>query len=122
MTRKLLVGAVAVGALAVTAGTAFALSSPSDTSGASAAPVTTSTSTSTSAEASGLPADDARRIAVDLVQGTVDEVEREVEHGRTEWKVEVIAADGHTYDVRVDAETGAVTRVDQDDDRDGDDD
>lgn len=59
--------------------------------------------------------------------GTVHEVEREVEHGRLEWKVEITARDGITYDVRVDAETGAFTRVDQDDrgrggddDRDGD--
>jgi hypothetical protein len=49
------------------------------------------------------------------VGGTVHEVEREVEHGRAEWKVEVTARDGVTYDVRVDAMTGAFTRVDRDD-------
>jgi hypothetical protein len=49
------------------------------------------------------------------VGGTVREVEREVEHGRVEWKVEITARDGNTYDVRLDAATGAVTRIDQDD-------
>lgn len=48
--------------------------------------------------------------------GTVHEVEREVEHGRLEWKVEITARDGITYDVRVDAATGDFTRVDKDDD------
>ena len=47
--------------------------------------------------------------------GTVHEIEREVEHGRLEWKVEITARDGITYDVRVDAATGDVTRIDQDD-------
>jgi hypothetical protein len=47
--------------------------------------------------------------------GTVHEIEREVEHGRLEWKVELTARDGITYDVRVDAATGDVTRIDQDD-------
>jgi hypothetical protein len=44
----------------------------------------------------------------------VHEVEREVEHGRVEWKVE-ITKDGVTYDIRVDSLSGAVTRVDTDD-------
>ncbi|MFL6122250.1 PepSY domain-containing protein [Actinophytocola sp.] len=60
-----------------------------------------------------LSADDASRIVTDRVGGTVREVEREVEHGRAEWKVEVTTADGNTYDVRVDARTGAVIRVGQ---------
>ena len=47
--------------------------------------------------------------------GTVHEIEREVEHGRLEWKVEITARDGITYDVRVDAATGDFTRIDQDD-------
>ena len=46
---------------------------------------------------------------------TVTEVERETEHGRQEWKVEINAADGKSYDVRVDAKSGNVTRADQDD-------
>jgi hypothetical protein len=47
--------------------------------------------------------------------GTVHEIEREVEHGRLEWKVEITARDGITYDVRVEAATGDFTRIDQDD-------
>jgi hypothetical protein len=54
--------------------------------------------------------------------GVVHEIEREVEHGRLEWKVEITARDGRTYDVRVDAVTGDVTRIDQDSDDDRDDD
>jgi hypothetical protein len=46
--------------------------------------------------------------------GYVDEIEREVEHGRWEWKVEVIKS-GTEYDVRVDAQTGAITRLRADD-------
>lgn len=126
MTRKLLVGAIAAGALTVTAGTAFALS-PKDAPTRTAAQVTTSESTSvltsestatptgTPAAPTALTADDARRIATDRFGGTVREVEREFEHGRVEWKVEITASDGVTYDVRVDASTGAITRVDRDD-------
>lgn len=58
--------------------------------------------------------------------GTVHEIEREVEHGQLEWQVEITARDGNTYDIRIDAQSGAITRVDQDsrgggDDRGGDD-
>lgn len=66
-----------------------------------------------------ISADQAANIALAKVGGGyVDEVERELEHGRWEWKVEVIRA-GTEYDVRVDAQTGAITRlrVDDRDDR-----
>jgi cytoskeletal protein RodZ len=144
MTRKLLVGAIVAGALTVTAGTALALSqddqpssgaAPTTTSSASAtsttsattsapttAPTTSSsTPTGTSSTSAGtaqaeLSADDAARIVRERVGGTVHEVEREVEHGRLEWKVEITGRDGVTYDVRVDAVTGEFTRVDQDSD------
>ena len=140
MTRKLLVGAIVAGALTVTAGTAFALSqddrSPSgtassttsaptslttspttsSTSSTSSGTPTSSTSTSSSSAPAQLSADDAARIAQARYGGTVHEIEREVEHGRLEWKVELTAADGTSRDVRIDAVTGAITRVDQDDD------
>jgi uncharacterized membrane protein YkoI len=149
MTRKLLVGAIAAGALIVTTGTAFALTSddgtttptaqvttPTTEDSTSSTPtsdptsVPTSDPTSTSTDTStptavppgSLTADDASRIATDRFGGTVREVELEFEHGRTEWKVEVTAADGVTYDVRVDATTGAITSVGQDDRRGGADD
>lgn len=137
MTRKLLVGAIVAGALTVTAGTAFALSQDDQSSSGTAPATTTSaptslttspttssstsssapTSSSSSSVSAQLTADDAVRIAQARVGGTVHEVEREVEHGRPEWKVEITAADGVTYDMRIDAVTGDLTRVDQDDDR-----
>ena len=148
MTRRLLVGAIVAGALTVTAGTALALTtggqpSPSATAtptistttqtssatSSSSAPTSSSTPTSsTSATTStGAPAPaqltaaDASRLVQARLGGTVHEVEREAEHGRLEWKVEITARDGATNDVREDAVTGAFTRVDQDD-RDGSDD
>ena len=145
MTRKLLVGVIAAGALAVTAGTAFALtgddddattraatgtttsltapSSDDDDPTSSGSPTASSTGTSSQAPDDGMTAEEAANIVRQRYGGTVREVEHEVEHGRQEWKVEIAAADGKTYDVRVDAKTGDVTRVDQDDDdRHGDDD
>jgi hypothetical protein len=53
----------------------------------------------------------ATEIALGLVGGgRVTEVEREVERGRLEWKIEVRSGSVE-YDVRVDAATGAITRV-----------
>lgn len=136
MTRKLLVGAIAAGALIVTAGTAFALSSD-DRSPTPSAQVTTSTFSSdvtptseptssdtptpSDAQPGSLTAADASRIATDRFGGTVREVELEFEHGRVVWEVEITAADGVTYDVDVDSSTGEITRVRQDDRRGGDD-
>ncbi len=142
MTRKFLVGAIAVGALTVTAGTALALSQ-NDQPSSGVAQTTTSTTTTSTTTSSGttaptsttptsstsvssappeLTADDASRLVRERMGGTVHEIEREIEHGRLEWKVEITARDGVTYDVRVDAVTGDVTRVDQDRDDDRDDD
>jgi hypothetical protein len=133
MTRKLLVGAIAAGALVVTAGTAFALTGGDDATATTSTGITTSFPTSSDdtptsespttsddapspAQAGGeLSADDAVGIVLARYGGTVREVEREWEHGRLEWKVEITAADGIEYDVRVDAGTGDVTSVDQDD-------
>ncbi|MET0233151.1 MAG: PepSY domain-containing protein [Kibdelosporangium sp.] len=53
---------------------------------------------------------DHRRIALDRVGGgQVTKVERELEHGRTEWKYRIVH-NGQTYDVRVDATSGGITR------------
>lgn len=142
MTRKLLVGVIAAGALAVTAGTAFALTGGDDAAPRAATGTTTSLTapssdddptsgsptSSSSTDTPGQPAEgtltaeEAANIVQEQYGGSVREVEHEVEHGRQEWKVEIAAADGKTYDVRVDARSGDVTRVDQDDDRHGDDD
>jgi uncharacterized membrane protein YkoI len=81
---------------------------------------TASQSTSTS-----LSIDEAAKIAVNKVNGTVTEVEKEMENGRLEYKFEIQTNQGEA-DVRVDAETGKITRVqfddDQRDDRDDNDD
>jgi len=78
-------------------------------------PATTSRSTDPGELSSAEAADIALR---HVGGGQVTEIEREFEHGRREWKVEIIH-DGREHDVRVDATTGAVTRtdVDRDDDR-----
>jgi len=126
VTRKLLVGAIVAGALAVTAGTAFALTGGGETATPSAAQTSASPTSSTSgtpaADDTEVSADDAAGIAQARYGGTVHEVEREREHGRLEWKVEIAAADGKAYDVRVDAQSGETTRMDQDDDHDDHDD
>jgi hypothetical protein len=124
MTRQLLVGAIAAGALAVSAGTAFALTGDDGATTTPGTVATTTSFTTTSSEDSSTPTPDGGTLSADdaviavrgQYGGTVHEVEQEWEHGRLEWKVEITAADGITYDVRVDARTGAVTRVDQDDD------
>lgn len=143
MTRKLLVGAIAVGAFAVTAGTAVALSNQDDPTNTSSATTTSSspfstessttgsstpstesspTSTGTNSPPSTVPVDpvisrdEAIRIAQERVGGgDVTEVETELEHGRPEWKIE-LHVNGVEHDVRVDAQTGDITRVDSDDD------
>jgi len=52
----------------------------------------------------------AKRIAVQAAGGgSVESVEREAEHGRAVWKVDVIVG-GVEHDIRVDVVTGAVTR------------
>ncbi len=129
LTRKLLVGALAVGALAVTAGTAVALSGQEEPTPTSSSVSTTSTSsfTTESSPTSGptstvpvdplISQDEAIRIAQERVGGgDVTEVETELEHGRPEWKIE-LHVNGVEHDVRVDAQTGDITRVDSDDDR-----
>lgn len=69
--------------------------------------------------------DQAVRIATAHAEGgRLDEIEREVEHGRTVWKVEFVAGSTE-IEVYVDAATATVTKVDRDtddgDDRDDDD-
>lgn len=62
-----------------------------------------------------LSAEEAAKIAVNEVNGTITEVEKEVEHGRLEYKFEIQSDQGEA-DVGVDAETGKITRVQFDDD------
>jgi uncharacterized membrane protein YkoI len=46
--------------------------------------------------------------------GRVTEIEREYEHERREWTVEIVEG-SREHDVRVDASTGEITRTDVDD-------
>ena len=78
-------------------------SAPSSVPGASAAPHDTGDD--------GVGRARAAEIALRQVGGgRVTEVEREFEHGRLEWKIEVRSGPVE-YDIRVDAATGAITRV-----------
>ena len=66
----------------------------------------------------GLTADEAvSRAVAHLGGGTATKVERETEHGRAVWEVDV-RRDSRITEVQVDTATGSVTRVD-DDGRDG---
>ena len=113
MNRKRFVGVLTVGSLAAlgVAGTALA----SGSGGARPAPAA---SASARAELS-LSAAVAKGIAVRAAGGgTVESVEREVEHGRAVWDVDVLRA-GVEHDIDVDAVSGAVLRhrIDGGDDR-----
>jgi uncharacterized membrane protein YkoI len=84
-----------------------------------------SKSTASQSNTSALSVEEAAKIATSEVNGTITEVEKEMEHGRLEYKFEIQSDKGEA-DVRVDAETGEITRVEFDDDsrdhRDDDDD
>jgi uncharacterized membrane protein YkoI len=69
----------------------------------------------------GITSDEAVRIALAAVPGTPDDVELEVEDGRTVWDVDIHGADGWEYEVDVDARTGDIVEQERDD-RVGDDD
>ena len=73
-----------------------------------------SNSISTSKSAGSLSIEEAAKIALANVNGTITEVENEMEHGRLEYKFEILSNRGEV-DVRVDAQTGEVTRVEFDD-------
>jgi uncharacterized membrane protein YkoI len=59
---------------------------------------------------SSISVEEAKAIALAKVNGTVTKVENEMEHGRLEYKFEIQSSQGEV-DVRVDAQTGAITRV-----------
>ena len=73
-------------------------------------PTSTSTSTPTAAGVTSVEA--GSRAVTHLGGGTVTKVERETEHGRTVWEVDVRRGT-RTTEVHVDTATGAVTRVEQ---------
>lgn len=58
--------------------------------------------------------EEAARIATSKVNGEITEVEKEIEHGRLEYKFEVQSSQGEV-DIRLDAVTGKITRIEYDD-------
>lgn len=74
-----------------------------------------SQSAASQSSSSAISVDEAAKIATNEVNGKITEVEKEMEHGRLEYKFE-IQSDRGEVDIRVDAETGKITRVEFDDD------
>lgn len=64
--------------------------------------------------AQGISLDDARRIALEHVPGTVIEIERDDDDGVPEWEVEVRGEDGFEYEVTIDARNGRVIKIERD--------
>ncbi|MFB7642911.1 PepSY domain-containing protein, partial [Peribacillus butanolivorans] len=58
---------------------------------------------------------ESKKIALEKVPGTVKDVELEVEDGTVVYGVEVQAKDGSKQDVKIDAKTGKILKVDMDD-------
>ena len=63
--------------------------------------------------AKAMSVEEAAKIAIGKVKGKVVKVEKEMEHGRLEYKFEIKTSSGES-DVRVDAISGEITRVDHD--------
>jgi hypothetical protein len=131
-TPRIVIATAATVTALLVSGTAIAIAGtngPTPVRPAAVGPVSSATTVSTTTPTSpteparrtgpgDLSRDDAAAIVLAHVgAGRVTEIEQEVEHGRREWKVEVV--DGtREHDVRVDAASGAITRVDADrDDR-----
>jgi hypothetical protein len=113
MTRTRLLAALVAGLTLAGAGTAATALADDPASTAALVPAHTAADTTILAgpPTTGPTADDAGRTAVGhLGGGSVVKVEREVEHGRTTWGVDVRRGTA-TARVHVDAATGAVTRV-----------
>lgn len=67
-------------------------------------------------------AEQARRTALERVAGTVIEEELEKENGRIVYSFEIRDKDKKVFDVEVDAETGAIVNVEEEDEDDEDED
>ena len=59
--------------------------------------------------------DEAINAALEKVPGTVNEIELEVENGTVVYEIEVLSTDGTEQEVKVDAQTGEVLKVEADD-------
>ncbi|MGE7666882.1 PepSY domain-containing protein [Ureibacillus composti] len=58
---------------------------------------------------------EATKIALEKVPGTVDEVELENEDGLIVYEFEIVGEDGSEQDIEVDAKTGKIVKVEDDD-------
>jgi uncharacterized membrane protein YkoI len=124
MTRTRVLAALLAGLTLAGLGTAAAALGDDDPA-AAAAPVTVVAQTRTSTPAP-VPTTDARsgaaitadgaaaRAVAHLGGGTATKVERETEHGRTVWEVDV-RRDARVTEVHVDTATGTISRVEDDD-------
>lgn len=74
-----------------------------------------STSSTSPSNTSTISVEEAAKIATNEVNGKITEIEKEMEHGRLQFKFEIQSNQGEV-DVRVDAENGNITRVEFDDD------
>ncbi|MEH7254206.1 PepSY domain-containing protein [Neobacillus niacini] len=72
-------------------------------------------SSSQQTNTSALSVEEAAKIAINEVNGKITKIEKDMEHGRLEYKFE-IQSDRGEADVRVDTATGKITRVKFDDD------
>src|SRR4051794_17489675 len=61
----------------------------------------------------------ATKTALEKVPGTVHEVELEDEDGTIVYGIEIVAKDGSQQDVKVDAQTGKIVKVEADDEENG---
>lgn len=59
--------------------------------------------------------DQAMSIAMQEVPGTVTEAELEKEQQKLVWEIEIVTAEKQIFEVEVDAQTGAVLDVEEDD-------
>ena len=92
--------------------TAAPVSVVAQTRAAASTGTPTSTATAAAVPATIAPDDAGSRAVTHLGGGTVTTVERETEHGRTVWEVDVRRGT-RTTEVHVDTATGAVTRVER---------
>ena len=65
---------------------------------------------------------DARKIALQRVPGKITDQELEKENGRLRYEFEIVTADGKSFDVEIDAVTGEILKVEDEDADDDDDD
>jgi uncharacterized membrane protein YkoI len=66
--------------------------------------------------------EEARKIALEKVNGTITEEEIEKEHGVIVYSIEIRDANQKTFDVEVDVKTGKIVRVEEENDDDDEDD